>query len=66
MLNFISKLFGSKSERDVKALLPVVEKVKAEFAKLGQVSNDELRAKPSHLKKLSPKGLPLSMRRYSR
>jgi preprotein translocase subunit SecA len=45
MLNFISKLFGSKSERDVKAILPLVEKVKAEFAKLDQLTNDELRAR---------------------
>jgi preprotein translocase subunit SecA len=45
MLDFISKLFGNKSERDVKSLLPLVEKVKAEFAKLADISNDELRAK---------------------
>jgi preprotein translocase subunit SecA len=35
MLDFISKLFGSKSERDVKSIHPIVEKIKAEFAKLG-------------------------------
>ena len=57
MLNFISKLFGSKSERDVKVLLPVVEKVKAEFAKLGQVSNDELRAKTIAFKEIISQGL---------
>ncbi|HEY2582794.1 MAG TPA: preprotein translocase subunit SecA [Mucilaginibacter sp.] len=45
MLDFISKLFGNKSERDVKSLWPLAEKVKAEFAKLGDISNDELRAK---------------------
>ncbi len=50
MLNFISKLFGSKSERDVKALLPIVEKVKVEYAKLDGISNDELRAKTAALK----------------
>src|ERR1700753_1745955 len=45
MLNFISKLFGNKSERDVKSILPMVEKIKAEYAKLDRISNDELRAK---------------------
>ena len=52
MLNFISKLFGSKSERDVKALLPIVEKVKAEYAKLDGITNDELRAKTAALKQV--------------
>ena len=28
MLNFISKLFGNKSERDVKGIAPLVEKIK--------------------------------------
>ncbi len=45
MLGFISKLFGSKSERDVKSIQPLVEKIKGEFAKLENLSNDELRAK---------------------
>lgn len=45
MLGFISKLFGSKSERDLKGIYPMVEKIKAEFAKLENISNDELRAK---------------------
>jgi len=45
MLGFISKLFGNKSERDVKGVQPLVEKIKAEFSKLDQISNDELRAK---------------------
>jgi preprotein translocase subunit SecA len=57
MLNFISKLFGSKSERDVKGLLPLVEKVKAEFAKLDQISNDELRARTIDFKETIKQGL---------
>ncbi|MDB5032582.1 preprotein translocase subunit SecA [Mucilaginibacter sp.] len=57
MLNFISKLFGSKSERDVKAILPLVEKVKAEFAKLDQISNDELRARTLDFKETIKQGL---------
>ena len=57
MLDFISKLFGSKSERDVKSILPLVEKVKAEFAKLGNISNDELRAKTIDFKETIKVGL---------
>ncbi|ASU32095.1 preprotein translocase subunit SecA [Mucilaginibacter xinganensis] len=57
MLNFISKLFGSKSDRDVKSILPIVEKVKAEFAKLGTLTNDELRAKTIGFKETIAEGL---------
>ncbi len=57
MLNFISKLFGSKSDRDVKAIMPVVEKVKAEFDKLGSISNDELRALTAGFKETIKTGL---------
>jgi preprotein translocase subunit SecA len=57
MLDFFSKLFGSKSERDVKALLPIVEKIKAEFAKLDGISNDELRAKTINFKETIEQGL---------
>jgi preprotein translocase subunit SecA len=57
MLDFISKLFGSKSERDVKSLLPLVEKVKAEFARLDQITNDELRDKTIAFKQIISEGL---------
>ena len=49
MLNFltqgITKIFGTKSDRDIKEIMPYVEKTKAEFAKLQGLSNDELRSK---------------------
>ncbi|MCO5947457.1 preprotein translocase subunit SecA [Mucilaginibacter flavidus] len=57
MLDFISKLFGSKSVRDVKGIMPIVEKVKAEFAKLGDLTNDELRAKTIGFKETIATGL---------
>ncbi|MDR6945364.1 preprotein translocase subunit SecA [Mucilaginibacter pocheonensis] len=57
MLDFISKLFGSKSERDVKGIQPIVEKIKAEFAKLDNISNDELRAKTIDFKETIAQGL---------
>jgi preprotein translocase subunit SecA len=57
MLQFISKLFGSKSERDVKGIQPIVEKIKSEFAKLQDISNDELRAKTAGFKETIKNGL---------
>lgn len=49
MLNIISKgikkIFGDKSERDVKNMSPMVNKINAEFDKLSGFSLDELRAK---------------------
>ncbi len=57
MLGFISKLFGNKSERDLKSIQPLVEKIKAEFAKLGDISNDELRAMTLDFKERIAQGL---------
>lgn len=50
MLTFLSKIFGSKSERDIKHIQPLVEKIKTEYAKLESLSNDELRAKTADFK----------------
>ena len=51
MLNFITKLLGgTKSERDIKKIMPYVEKINAEYEKLQSISNDELRAKTSEFK----------------
>src|SRR6185312_2367114 len=57
MLEFISKLFGSKSERDIKSATPIVEKIKEEYAKLDGLSNDELRAKTIAFKETIKEGL---------
>ena len=50
MLKFLSKLFGSKSERDIKAIQPYVNKIKEEYSKLTNLSHDELRAKTIEFK----------------
>ncbi|HTI59735.1 preprotein translocase subunit SecA [Mucilaginibacter sp.] len=57
MLDFISKLFGSKSERDIKSIQPIVERIKEEYAKLDGISNDELRAKTVAFKETIKEGL---------
>jgi preprotein translocase subunit SecA len=46
MLNFISKLFGgSKSEKDVQKIQPLVEQINNHFNSFQQLSNDQLRNK---------------------
>ncbi|HMP99333.1 MAG TPA: preprotein translocase subunit SecA [Cyclobacteriaceae bacterium] len=45
MLKLIAKIFGTKSDKDIKKLLPVLEQVKKEYATLENLSNDELRNK---------------------
>jgi preprotein translocase subunit SecA len=45
MLEFLSKLFGSKSDRDIKLIQPLVEQIKTEYSKLATLTHDELRNK---------------------
>jgi len=55
MLSFISKLFGTKSDKDVKKLLPIVDLVHTAEKKLTSLSNDELRAKTQEFKDIISK-----------
>ncbi|RZJ78726.1 MAG: preprotein translocase subunit SecA, partial [Flavobacterium sp.] len=50
MLGFLAKIFGSKSERDIKALQPLVAQINEEYAKLSSLSNDEIRNKTVEFK----------------
>ncbi len=50
MLKFLSKLFGSKSERDIKGVQPLVNKIKEEYEKLAGLTHDELRGKTLEFK----------------
>jgi preprotein translocase subunit SecA len=45
MFNFLKKVFGTKSDRDMKEFAPMVEKINQEYAKLRDLSHDELRGK---------------------
>ncbi|HCW06960.1 MAG TPA: preprotein translocase subunit SecA, partial [Cytophagales bacterium] len=45
MLKLIAKIFGTKSEKDIKRMTPLVEQTKKEGENLVSISNDELRAK---------------------
>ena len=51
MLKFISKLFGgSKSEKDVQSIMPIVQKIGIHFQELQGISNDALRGKTEEFK----------------
>lgn len=51
MLKFISKLFGgSKSEKDVKQIMPIIQKANEFFVQYASLTNDELRAKTVEFK----------------
>src|ERR1041384_7001570 len=45
MLKLLAKIFGSKSEKDIKQVMPIVEETKREGEKLKSLSHDELRKK---------------------
>ena len=44
------KILGSKADRDIKEVMPLVEKIKAIYPSLEQISNDELREKTAEFK----------------
>ena len=43
-LEIITKLFGNKAQKDMRAIQPIVDQIKAEYEKIDALSNDELRA----------------------
>ncbi len=47
--SFISKLFGNKAQRDLNEINPVVNKIKAAYSEIKELSNDQLRAKTKEL-----------------
>ena len=46
----MTKLFGNKSQRDLKEITPYVDKIKAVYPSIQKLSNDELRAKTDEIK----------------
>jgi len=44
MLKFIAKIFGTKSEKDIKRVMPLVEQTRQEGERLKNLSHDALRA----------------------
>ncbi len=48
--DILKKLFGNKAQRDLKEIEPIVELVKAAYADIVKLTNDELRARTEDLK----------------
>ena len=46
----ITKIFGNKSEKDIKKIMPLVEQVNEAYEALSVISDDELRAKTVEIK----------------
>ena len=50
MVNFLSKLFGTKAEKDLKELNPILNTTLTVYPEIAKLSNDELRAKTIEFK----------------
>lgn len=50
LLNVLSKLFGNKSQRDLKEIQPIVDKINALGPELKNLTNDQLRDKISKIR----------------
>ncbi len=48
--SILGQFLGNKSERDIKEIMPYVEKIREEYDKLPGLSNDELRERSARLK----------------
>ena len=54
--NAIAKVFGTKHERDLKALMPIVEEINEIYEGLSSLSDEELRGKTSEFKQRLSEG----------
>ena len=50
LADILKKIFGSKSDRDMKTIRPVLDKILAVYPDIDQLSNDELRARSQALR----------------
>ena len=50
LADILRKIFGSKSDRDMKAVKPILDKVLAAYPAIDALSNDDLRAKSAELR----------------
>lgn len=52
MIGFLKKIFGTKHEKEISRLRPIVDEINEEFAKLSTLSDDELRGKTTEFQAL--------------
>ena len=50
LANIIGKLFGTKADRDMKQVKPILDKILAEYDSIDKLSNDELRGRSAALR----------------
>lgn len=50
--DFLTSLFGNKSQRDLKEINPYVDRIKAVYPEIEKLSHDELRAKTAEIRKI--------------
>lgn len=48
----LGKILGNKSERDIKEVGPIIEKIKEEYNRISQLSNDGLREESDNIKRI--------------
>ena len=51
VFNIISKFFGNKYEKDIKAIMPLVSETNKEFESIKELSNDDLRERTRQIKR---------------
>ena len=49
-IDLLSKLFGNKSQRDLKEITPWVDRIKAVYPEIDALSDDDLRARSAALR----------------
>ncbi len=49
LIEIITKLFGNKAQKDMRAIAPYVEKIKAVYGEIDSLTNDDLRARSQAL-----------------
>jgi len=50
MLSFLKKFLGTKSEKDIREITPVLEKIKEIYPSVQKLSNDELRSRTAYFR----------------
>ncbi len=50
MLKFLTKIFGTKHDKDIKRLMPIVDEINEIYEQLHDLTDDDLRAKTADLK----------------
>ena len=60
LLNILGKILGNKYDKDIKTIMPIVEKIKLEESRIKEISHNKLREETDNLKrKISQTTLPL-------